>query len=144
MTTESPLSPYEVSLLSPLARALISGVHLVSLPGLAGRLGVMRRHEATIVALKPGIVHFYDRNDVIDSYFIQGGMADVTPEGCLIMTDRFDLLTDLDPRLLQEDLLRYHNDLAGLVIEEERRLLHYKIALTEAKLAALKKRADAL
>lgn len=133
---------YTVSLLSPLARVTLHDVQLIGLPGVAGRLGVMRRHEATIVALKPGILHFHGLQDVIASYFIQGGTADVRPHGCTIMTERFDLLTDLDPRLLQEDLLRYHNDLAGLNIEEDRRLLAYKIAVTEAKLDALKKRME--
>ncbi len=130
---------YSVEIRSPFNEVLVKEVKQVGLPTPEGRVGVLPRHERYLTPLNSGILHLYQEPHKVISYFIYEGIAAVTPKSCVISTEHFDLMDDLDIRLLEEDIRGYHNDLAGLSIEEERRILNYKISLTEAKLEALRK-----
>ncbi|OFW68900.1 MAG: hypothetical protein A2621_04955 [Alphaproteobacteria bacterium RIFCSPHIGHO2_01_FULL_41_14] len=111
---------------------------MVVLPGIEGKIGVLPRHAPLAVKLRSGIVSLHKKGGLWRHYFVWGGLASIDQEGCQIFTETFTLLDELDPLVLAEDLERYHNDLAGVTIEDERRAIDYKIAIAEAMIQAIK------
>jgi F-type H+-transporting ATPase subunit epsilon len=74
------------SLVSP-ERELFSGeVDQVDAPGVEGDFGVLAGHAPFMTALKEGKVSVHN-NGAIAGYIIQGGFADVTPEGLTILAE---------------------------------------------------------
>ena len=75
------------SLVSP-ERELFSGdVDQVDAPGAEGGFGVLAGHAPFMTTLKEGRVHV--RNDGSERVFeVEGGFADVTPQGLTILAER--------------------------------------------------------
>ena len=75
------------SLVSP-ERELFSGaVDQVDAPGADGDFGVFAHHAPFMTALKPGIIRVHN-DGAVSAYQIDGGFADVTPEGVTILAER--------------------------------------------------------
>jgi F-type H+-transporting ATPase subunit epsilon len=75
------------SLVSP-ERELFSGqVDQVDAPGAEGDFGVLADHAPFMTTLKEGRVKVYD-NGAVTVFAIQGGFADVTPEGLTILAEQ--------------------------------------------------------
>lgn len=129
---------YTCSFLTPFQSESMEGLSMVVIPTAQGKLGLLPRHAPMTVKIKSGVVAIYKADKLWRHYFVWGGLARVGRELCEIFTETFTLLDELDPLVLGEELERYHNDLAGLTIEDERRALSYKIAITEAMIQALK------
>ncbi len=125
---------------SPSQKLSIEGLDLITLPGQEGELGIFPNHAPMIIALKSGIIHLYKNKDIFQHYFIDKGFASITSSACIITCPNFSLLEELDPKVLEAEIKRYHDDLAGLSIEDEQRILHAKILLAEKMLEALKKK----
>ena len=74
------------SLVSP-ERELFSGpVDQVDAPGIEGDFGVFAHHAPFMTALKPGIIRVHN-DGAVSAYQIDGGFADVTPEGFTILAE---------------------------------------------------------
>ncbi len=72
------------SLVSP-ERELFSGqVDQVDAPGAEGDFGVLADHAPFMTTLKEGQVKVYN-NGAVTVFAIEGGFADVTPEGLTIL-----------------------------------------------------------
>ncbi len=74
------------SLVSP-ERELFSGaVDQVDAPGSEGDFGVLAGHAPFMTALREGFVTIHD-GDKVHRYELQGGFADVTPDGLTILAE---------------------------------------------------------
>ncbi len=74
------------SLVSP-ERELFSGaVDQVDAPGSEGDFGVLAGHAPFMTALREGFVTIHD-GDRVHRYELQGGFADVTPDGLTILAE---------------------------------------------------------
>ena len=74
------------SLVSP-ERELFSGlVDQVDAPGSEGDFGVLAGHAPFMTALREGFVTIHE-GDKVHRYELQGGFADVTPEGLTILAE---------------------------------------------------------
>ena len=81
-------------------RVLVSkSVEMVVIPGSEGFFGVLPRHSALLANLQRGVVEVYEGGKVVDRLMIDGGIADVTPEGVTILTERAE---DLSKANVQE------------------------------------------
>lgn len=129
---------YTCTFTTPFQAQTIEGLSMVTLPGVDGKIGLLPRHAPMVLKLKSGIVSLYKGKELWRHYFVWGGLVAVEREGCCIFTETFTLLDELDPLVLAEELERYHNDLGGVTIEDERRAISYKIAIAEAMIQALK------
>jgi F-type H+-transporting ATPase subunit epsilon len=75
------------SLVSP-ERELFNGeVDQVDAPGSEGDFGVLVGHAPFMTALKAGRVKLYNNGETL-AYDLQGGFADVTPEGLTILAEQ--------------------------------------------------------
>ncbi len=99
------------SLVSP-EQELFSGlVDQVDIPGTEGDLGVLPNHAPLMAAIRTGAITVYNDGNKTD-YFVQGGFADVTPEGLTVLAERA-----LPMNALQADVLQADIDAASLSLE---------------------------
>ncbi len=101
------------SLVSP-ERELFSGaVDQVDIPGTEGNLGVLPNHSPLMAAIRTGMITVY-AGGTEQKFFVQGGFADVTPEGLTILAERAASMTDLTAESLSADIAAVQASLAGL------------------------------
>lgn len=83
------------SLVSP-ERELFSGqVDQVDLPGTEGDLGVLPNHSPLMAAIRTGAITVY-ANGGQETFFVEGGFADVTPAGLTVLAELATPLADVD------------------------------------------------
>jgi F-type H+-transporting ATPase subunit epsilon len=111
-----------------------SDVSMVVLPGKEGMVGVLPNHSNCLIGLQPGIIKVYKNKDITKRYILRDGTATIDATSCTITTQEFHELDELDPKVLEEGIKRYHDDLAGIDIEIEERVLQAKIKATEKML----------
>ena len=86
-------------LVSP-ERLLASGeVAMVVVPGAEGDFGVLPGHAPLMSTIRPGAIAVYDQDGPAPSrrIFVDGGFAEVTPEGLTILAEAATPVADIDP-----------------------------------------------
>jgi F-type H+-transporting ATPase subunit epsilon len=69
-------------------RLLVSqDVEMVVVPGSEGNFGVLPGHSPLISTIRPGTIDIYENRLVTERFFVAGGIAEVTPEGCTVLAD---------------------------------------------------------
>ena len=77
---------------------------MVVIPALEGDMGVMQRHSAMIVQLKRGTVTvFSDGQKASSRFYVDGGIAHITPDELMILSDMACNLEGLDESSLSDD-----------------------------------------
>ncbi|MAA77375.1 MAG: F0F1 ATP synthase subunit epsilon [Rhodobiaceae bacterium] len=79
-------------MVSPEEHLFSAEVDVVTVPGSEGDFGVLANHSPMMSVLRPGIVLVED-GGTTTRYFVQGGFADVTPDGLTILAE---LALDVD------------------------------------------------
>jgi len=129
------MSTLTLSFCSPAQTKIYPEIATVVIPGCEGSIGVLPRHATMSVMLEPGLVTITPEK----VYFIAGGIAHITPETCLIVTDHFQRAEEADTLVLEEQLRQHHDDLAGIEIDYKRRALEEEIKILEQQIAVLRK-----
>jgi F-type H+-transporting ATPase subunit epsilon len=70
--------PFQLSVVSPERTVFDDQVTSVIAPGVEGYLGVMAGHEPQIVALKPGLVEYEDKNGQRTFVATMGGFMEIS------------------------------------------------------------------
>lgn len=83
------------SLVSPERELFAGQVDQVDVPGTEGDMGIFPNHAPLMAAIRTGIVGVYHEG-VETLYVVQGGFADVTPQGLTILAEQAKLLGDVD------------------------------------------------
>ncbi len=98
------------ALVSP-ERELFNGdVDHVVVPGAEGEFGVLPNHAPVMSVIKPGALRVI--NDGAERrIFVNGGFADVTPEGLTVLAEEAVDLDDIEPATLELDLKSALEDL---------------------------------
>ena len=78
----------QLELVTPARVMVRKAAEMVVVPGSEGLFGVLPRHSALLASLQRGVVEVYEGGKVIDRIMIDGGLADVTPEGLTILAER--------------------------------------------------------
>ena len=101
------------SLVSP-ERELFSGdVEGVDIPGTEGDFGVLPNHAPVMAAIRAGAITVY--NDGSETaYFVQGGFADVTPEGLTVLAEKALPVSELTKDDISADIAAAKSQLDGL------------------------------
>ena len=108
----------------------------VTLPGAAGELGILPKHMPLITPLTLGEI-IARKNGEEFSLAVSGGMAEVQPQGVLILADQAERAEEIDEKLAEEARVRAEklmqekrDDLASFAeasAELERALLRLKL-----------------
>ncbi|WP_371395557.1 F0F1 ATP synthase subunit epsilon [Fretibacter rubidus] len=93
------------SLVSP-ERELFSGdVDQVDIPGTEGDLGIFANHSPLMAAIRTGAITVY-HDGKTTQYFVQGGFADVTPDGLTVLAEKAVAMTDLNAETIAGEIER--------------------------------------
>lgn len=132
----------QLDLVSPAKLLMSESVGMVVVPGIEGYFGVLPNHMPLLSTLRPGVVSVHD--GVTDApskqFFVDGGFAEVNPEGCTLLVDEAIAVEDLTADNIAErqsaaedrmqsasnDIERVAAERALIVVEEMTR------AMTEA------------
>ena len=75
----------------------------VAIPAAKGMMTIIPDRAPTTVLLTTGIVEVLDENgEAVKKYFIQGGVANIAANECVIMTERAFAFDDISEEKLQE------------------------------------------
>lgn len=83
------------SLVSPERELFTGQVSQVDVPGTEGDMGILPSHAPLMAAVRTGTIRVYADGSETE-YFVQGGFADVTPEGLTVLAERATLMADVD------------------------------------------------
>lgn len=124
------------ALVSP-ERELFNGdVDHVVVPGAEGEFGVMPNHAPVMSVVKPGALRVIDGGSE-RRIFVNGGFADVTPEGLTVLADEAIDLADLDAAKLEQQLKDAAEDVRDASSDAKRDAAQKALSRLEAIKAAL-------
>ena len=80
-------------------------VGMIIVPGKDGDFGVLPGHSKLMSSLRPGriIIYSEDKN-LLKSFFVSGGFAEVNPEKCIILAESVDDMSVLDKSIIQNNI----------------------------------------
>ena len=99
----------KLEVITPTQTMINEEVEMVVVPGSEGHFGVLPLHAHTLSTLDRGIVTVYENNDASNEIIIDGGIADVTPEGCSILVERAEIVKSLDKNEIEKNY-QFHKD----------------------------------
>jgi len=99
------------SLVSPERELFAGEVDQVDIPGTEGDLGILPNHSPVMAAIRTGAIKVTEGSKET-SYFVQGGFADVTPEGLTILAEKALPMTELNSELIKEMMAEIEKTLA--------------------------------
>ncbi len=99
----------KLDVITPTQTMINEEVEMVVVPGSEGHFGVLPLHAHTLSTLDRGIVTVYENNDVSNEIIIDGGIADVTPQGCSILVERAEIVKSLDKNEIEKKY-QFHKD----------------------------------
>lgn len=103
----------QFSLVSPERELFAGAVDQVDIPGTEGDLGILPNHSPLMAAIRTGAITVYS-DGVQTKYFVQGGFADVTPDGLTVLAERAGPLEALTADSLTAEITAAEAKLAGL------------------------------
>ncbi len=124
------------ALVSP-ERELFNGdVDHVVVPGAEGEFGVLPNHAPVMSVIKPGALRVI--NDGAERrIFVNGGFADVTPEGLTVLAEEAVDLDDIETATLDQDLKNAHEDLRDANTDAKRDAAQRAVSRLESIKAAM-------
>ena len=99
----------KLEVITPTQTMINEEVEMVVVPGSEGHFGVLPLHAHTLSTLNRGIVTVYENNDASNEIIIDGGIADVTPQGCSILVERAEIVKNLDKNEIEKEY-QFHKD----------------------------------
>ncbi len=99
----------KLEVITPTQTMINEEVEMVVVPGSEGHFGVLPLHAHTLSTLNRGIVTVYENNDASNEIIIDGGIADVTPQGCSILVERAEIVKSLDKNEIEKKY-KFHKD----------------------------------
>ena len=99
----------KLEVITPTQTMINEEVEMVVVPGSEGHFGVLPLHAHTLSTLNRGIVTVYENNDASNKIIIDGGIADVTPQGCSILVERAEIAKSLDKNEIEKKY-QFHKD----------------------------------
>jgi F-type H+-transporting ATPase subunit epsilon len=124
------------ALVSPEREVFHGEVDHVVVPGAEGEFGVSPNHAPVMSVIKPGALKVF--NDGAERrIFVNGGFADVTPEGLTVLAEEAVDLTDVDSAQLDQQLKNAQEDLRDANTDERRATAQATLARLETMRAAI-------
>jgi F-type H+-transporting ATPase subunit epsilon len=108
-------------------RLLLSGeVDQVDLPGSEGDLGVFAGHAPMVTALRPGVMTVYRQGGDL-KVVVNGGFAEVNPQGLTVLADMAVPLDEFDHAVLAAEIKDTEEDVADAKDDWQRDKLTHRL-----------------
>jgi F-type H+-transporting ATPase subunit epsilon len=124
------------ALVSPEREMFNGEVDHVVVPGSEGEFGVMPNHAPVMSVIKPGALRVID-GGVERRIFVNGGFANVTPEGLTVLAEEAIDVADIDAAELDQQLKNAQEDLRDANSDEKREAAQRALTRLEMMKAAL-------
>jgi len=124
------------ALVSPERELFNGAVDHVVVPGSEGEFGVSPNHAPVMSTIKPGALRVFDESGERRIY-VNGGFADVTPEGLTVLAQEAVDLTEVDPAELDRQLKNAQEDLRDANTDERRMAAQAVLSRLEIMKAAM-------
>jgi F-type H+-transporting ATPase subunit epsilon len=85
---------------------------MVVVPGEEGDFGVLANHAPLLSLLRPGLIEIYDGSAVSRRIFVEGGFAEVNPNGLIVLAEAANPLDELSLDEARSLLRNAEDDLA--------------------------------
>ena len=123
-----------LELVTPEARVLSEGVHMVVVPGELGDFGVMAHHAPFVSMIRPGKLEVYITETKIERFFVGGGYANVCNNTCTVLAESLQSLASLDKAAITQELADLRAALVKAESDIKRTSLDRHIMEAETKL----------
>lgn len=124
------------ALVSPEREIFHGPVDHVVVPGSEGEFGVSPNHAPVMSVVKPGALRVFDEG-AERRIFVNGGFADVTPEGLTVLAEEAVDLANVDPARLEQELRDAQEDMRDANGEVAREAAQRTVARLETMKAAM-------
>jgi F-type H+-transporting ATPase subunit epsilon len=124
------------ALVSPEREVFHGEVDHVVVPGTEGEFGVSPHHAPVMSVIKPGALRIFEGAS-IRKIFVNGGFADVTPEGLTVLAEDAVDLADVNIAELDQELKDAQEDMRDASGDIARTAATLKVARLESMKAAL-------
>jgi len=127
-------------LVSPEEQLAAGEAEMVVAPGEDGDFGVLANHAPVVSLLRPGVIAVHEEGGgEPERIFIEGGFAEINPEGLILLAEAATPLTDLELEKCRQWLRDAEEDLADAKepSEAERERLERRITIARARVEAL-------
>jgi F-type H+-transporting ATPase subunit epsilon len=130
------MATFHFDLVSP-EKLLFSGdVDQVDVPGAEGDFGVLAGHSPFVTTVRPGILTLYREGGAL-KVVVNGGFAEVNPEGLTVLADMAVPVEDFDRAVLAGQIKDTEEDLADAKDDWQRDKLAHKLEQLKTLQAAL-------
>lgn len=127
----------QFALVSPERELFHGEVDQVVVPGSEGEFGVLPKHAPVMSTIKPGALRIL--NDGAETrIFVNGGFADVTPDGLTVLAEDAVDLTGIDAAKVDQDIRDAREDVTGAKDDAKRHAAEAKLVRLEALKAAMR------
>ncbi len=79
---------------------------MVVIPGGEGDFGVLPGHAPMLSGVRPGTIDIYQGDKIVNSIFVESGIAEVSGERCTVLAEEAFAVADLDRAAAEERLKR--------------------------------------
>jgi len=124
------------ALVSPEREVFHGEVDHVVVPGSEGEFGVSPHHAPVMSTIKPGALKVINEGEE-RRIFVNGGFADVTPEGLTVLAEEAVDLSAVDTAQLEADLKAAQEDLRDANSDAKREAAAARLARLDALKAAM-------
>ena len=87
---------FKLSVVAPDRTVFEDEVESVVLPGVEGYLGIQSNHEPMLVALRPGIIEYMDRNNQRSFVSVSGGFTEISDNSVIVLAQDAQRATEID------------------------------------------------
>ena len=130
------MASFHFDLVSP-ENLLFSGdVEQVDVPGAEGDFGVLAGHAPFVTTVRPGIVTLFREGGAL-KVVVNGGFAEVNPQGLTILADMAVPLEEFDRAELASQIKDVEEDVADATEDWQRDKLSHRVDQLKALQASL-------
>jgi len=124
-------------LVSPERLLLSAEVDSVVIPGAEGDFGVLPGHSRLISTIRPGVITVFQAGRAPDRIFVEGGFAEVTPQGCTVLAERATPVADISRDQAAQAVQDAKEDIEDAKDDVSKAEAVKALALAEARMHAI-------
>ncbi len=124
-------------LVAPERLLFSADVDMVVVPGSEGDFGVLPGHSRLISTIRPGVITVFEGGRATDRIFVEGGFAEVTPQGCTVLAERATPVADITRELAAQAVQDAKEDIEDSKDDVARAAAAKTLAVAEARLRAV-------
>jgi F-type H+-transporting ATPase subunit epsilon len=124
-------------LVSPERLLFSADVESVVVPGTEGDFGVLPGHARLISTVRPGVISVFRDGKVTDRIFVEGGFAEVTPDGCTVLAEHALPVSEIVRDQAQQSIQDAREDIEDAKDDEARTEATKALEVAEARLQAV-------